>query len=161
MHKVLSIFMSTFRTFNFALVGVFRSATVGDNFSRWRIHHIWSGSKKFRADTFRQRRNYDLFQDKKAIGTSVLHRFVWRVANYYTQPAQMLYTFFHICLGNGLDYMNVGIKNGGVALTVQLGTGKLDTTIEPEGVRFDDNQWHFVNVTRKSAEVSKQNHMSM
>ena len=73
----------------------------------------------------------------------------------------MLYTFFHICLGNGLDYMNVGIKNGGVALTVQLGTGKLDTTIEPEGVRFDDNQWHFVNVTRKSAEVSKQNHMSM
>ncbi len=50
--------------------------------------------------------------------------------------------------------MNVAIKDGGVALTVQLGTGKLDTAIKPSGVRFDDNRWHSVNVTRIAAEVS-------
>ena len=50
--------------------------------------------------------------------------------------------------------MNVALKDGGVALAVQLGTGKLDTTIKPKSVRFDDNAWHHVKVKRKSSEVS-------
>jgi hypothetical protein len=59
-------------------------------------------------------------------------------------------------LGNGLDYMNLALQDGGVALTVQLGTGKLDTQIKPKSVRFDDNAWHYVVVSRKSAEVRLQ-----
>ena len=50
--------------------------------------------------------------------------------------------------------MTLTMKHGGVALTVALGTGKLDTKIKPDNVRFDDNQWHHVIVQRKSAEVS-------
>ena len=55
--------------------------------------------------------------------------------------------------GNGHDYMNLALKDGGVSLTVQLGTGKLDTAIKPGTVRFDDNAWHHVLVVRKSSEV--------
>jgi hypothetical protein len=50
--------------------------------------------------------------------------------------------------------MNLALKDGGVSLTVQLGTGKLDTAIKPASVRFDDNAWHHVLVVRKSSEVS-------
>ena len=49
--------------------------------------------------------------------------------------------------------MNLALKDGGVSLTVQLGTGKLDTAIKPNSVRFDDNAWHHVLVVRKSSEV--------
>ena len=49
--------------------------------------------------------------------------------------------------------MNLALKDGGVSLTVQLGTGKLDTAIKPGTVRFDDNAWHHVLVVRKSSEV--------
>ena len=49
--------------------------------------------------------------------------------------------------------MNLALKDGGVSLTVQLGTGKLDTAIKPGSVRFDDNAWHHVLVVRKSSEV--------
>ena len=55
--------------------------------------------------------------------------------------------------GNEHDYMAVSLREGGVALAVQLGTGKLDTAIRPEGVRFDDNAWHRVEVRRKSSQV--------
>ena len=60
--------------------------------------------------------------------------------------------------GNGHDYMNLALKDGGVSLTVQLGTGKLDTAIKPNTVRFDDNAWHHVLVVRKSSEVTNHHH---
>ena len=60
---------------------------------------------------------------------------------------------FNFFTGNGHDYMNLALKDGGVSLTVQLGTGKLDTAIKPGTVRFDDNAWHHVLVVRKSSEV--------
>ncbi len=41
---------------------------------------------------------------------------------------------------------------------MQLGQGKLKTDIKPEWVRFDDNAWHHVKVTRKSGEVSHLSH---
>ena len=56
--------------------------------------------------------------------------------------------------GNGKDFMILALKDGGVALTVALGTGKLDTAIDPDNVRFDDNMWHHVLVQRHSSEVS-------
>ena len=51
--------------------------------------------------------------------------------------------------------MHLGLKDGRVSLTVQLGAGKLDTDIGPEGARFDDNAWHHVRVQRRSSEVIK------
>ena len=50
--------------------------------------------------------------------------------------------------------MNLALKDGGIALTVALGTGKLDTAIGPDDVRFDDNVWHHILVKRHSSEVS-------
>ena len=58
--------------------------------------------------------------------------------------------------GNGRDYMNLALQDGGVALTVKLGIGKLDTQIKTDSVRFDDNQWHHVLVSRESSKVSNQ-----
>ena len=55
--------------------------------------------------------------------------------------------------GNGIDYMNLALQDGGVALIVKLGIGKLDTQIKTESVRFDDNQWHHVLVSRESSKV--------
>ena len=50
--------------------------------------------------------------------------------------------------------MNLALKDGSIALTVALGTGKLDTAIDPDNVRFDDNVWHHVLVERHSSAVS-------
>ena len=66
----------------------------------------------------------------------------------------VLIIWFQTYSGNGLDYMNLALKDGGIALTVALGTGKLDTAIGPDDVRFDDNVWHHVLVKRHSSEVS-------
>ena len=57
-------------------------------------------------------------------------------------------------IGNGKDYMNLALKDGTIALTVALGTGKLDTAIDPDNVRFDDNVWHHVLVQRHASDVS-------
>ena len=50
--------------------------------------------------------------------------------------------------------MNLALKDGKISLTVALGTGELDTAIDPENVRFDDNLWHHVLVQRHSSAVS-------
>merc|ERR1712141_611992 len=57
--------------------------------------------------------------------------------------------------GNGIDYMNLALQDGGVALTVKLGIGKLDTQIKTDSVRFDDNQWHHVLVSRESSKTNQ------
>jgi len=56
--------------------------------------------------------------------------------------------------GNGNDHMTISVSDGGVALTVALGTGKLDTRIKPDNIQFNDNKWHHVVVQRQSAEVT-------
>ena len=61
---------------------------------------------------------------------------------------------YFLILGNGKDYMNLALKDGRISLTVALGTGKLDTAIDPDNVRFDDNVWHHVLVQRHSSAVS-------
>ncbi|GFG40457.1 hypothetical protein Cfor_03909, partial [Coptotermes formosanus] len=56
--------------------------------------------------------------------------------------------------GDGLDYLNLALKDGGVTLTMNLGNGRLEMQIRPNKVRFDDNQWHKVTVHRKVQEIS-------
>ena len=55
--------------------------------------------------------------------------------------------------GDGVDYLNLALKDGGVTLTMNLGNGRLELQIKPNKVRFDDNQWHKVTVHRKVQEV--------
>ena len=57
-------------------------------------------------------------------------------------------------IGNGIDYMNLALQDGGVALTVKLGIGILDTKIKTDSVRFDDNEWHHILVSRESSKVN-------
>ena len=66
-----------------------------------------------------------------------------------------VYICLYFLVGNGIDYMNLALQDGGVALTVKLGIGKLDTQIKTDSVRFDDNQWHHVLVSRESSKVKE------
>ena len=50
--------------------------------------------------------------------------------------------------------MNLALQDGGVALTVKLGIGILDTQIKTDSVRFDDNKWHHILVSRESSKVN-------
>ncbi|XP_075221682.1 neurexin 1-like [Lycorma delicatula] len=56
--------------------------------------------------------------------------------------------------GDGLDYLNLALKEGGIILSMSLGNGKLDLQVKPNKIRFDDNQWHKVTVHRKIQEIS-------
>ena len=53
--------------------------------------------------------------------------------------------------------MNLALQDGGVALTVKLGIGILDTQIKTDSVRFDDNEWHHILVSRESSKVNLDN----
>ena len=60
--------------------------------------------------------------------------------------------------GDSNDYMGVSIKDGGVALSINLGNGRLDTGIKNKNVRFDDDVWHHVVIFRVAQQVRKQNY---
>ncbi|XP_050438780.1 neurexin-1a isoform X2 [Adelges cooleyi] len=66
------------------------------------------------------------------------------------QPAGLLY---HMGDG-GNNYLNVGVVTGGISVTMKVGTGTLDMFIKPNRIRFDDNQWHKILVTRKIQGIS-------
>ncbi|VVC42463.1 Concanavalin A-like lectin/glucanase domain,EGF-like domain,Laminin G domain [Cinara cedri] len=66
------------------------------------------------------------------------------------QPAGLLY---HIGDGSS-NYLNVGIVTGGISVTMRVGTGSLDMFVKPNRIRFDDNQWHKISVTRKIQGIS-------
>ena len=57
--------------------------------------------------------------------------------------------------------LNLALKDGGISLSINLGSGTLDTGIgqiskgEKKTVRFDDDQWHHVSIKRVTQEVSK------
>ena len=59
--------------------------------------------------------------------------------------------------GDGEDYLALTLRDGAVTLNINLGSGKLDVQIRPPRVRFDDNQWHRVNIHRKAQEVIERN----
>ena len=56
--------------------------------------------------------------------------------------------------------MNLALKDGGISLSINLGSGTLDTGIgqissdKKKSVRFDDDQWHHVYIKRVAQEVS-------
>ena len=54
--------------------------------------------------------------------------------------------------------MGVSIKDGGVALSINLGNGRLDTGIKNKNVRFDDDVWHHVVIFRVAQQVRKRNY---
>ena len=56
--------------------------------------------------------------------------------------------------GDGIeDYLNLAMRDGGVSLSINLGSGRLDTGISPSGVRFDDDRWHDVVIKREAQQV--------
>ncbi|XP_017771732.1 PREDICTED: neurexin-1a-like, partial [Nicrophorus vespilloides] len=65
------------------------------------------------------------------------------------QPSGLLFY-----TGEGTDYLNVAMKDGGLSLTMGLANGKQEMQIKPNKVRFDDNQWHKVSVHRRIQEIS-------
>ncbi|XP_076366546.1 neurexin 1-like [Tachypleus tridentatus] len=65
------------------------------------------------------------------------------------QPHGMLFY-----TGNGNDFLSLSLRDGGVVLTVSLGSGSLERVVRPSRVRFDDNQWHKVLVHRKVREIT-------
>ena len=68
--------------------------------------------------------------------------------------------FFYAHVGDGEDYLNLALKDGGISLSINLGSGTLDTGIgqissdKKKSVRFDDDQWHHVYIKRVAQEVS-------
>lgn len=56
--------------------------------------------------------------------------------------------------GDGQDFLNLALKEGGIILTMSLGNGQLEMDIRPNRIRFDDNQWHKLTVHRKVQEVN-------
>ncbi|XP_069116401.1 neurexin-1-like isoform X2 [Argopecten irradians] len=68
------------------------------------------------------------------------------------QPSGLLFY-----TGQGSDFLIVSLKNGGVSVTVNLGSGTYESEIRPGVYRFDDNHWHHVLVKRKTRELTRQN----
>lgn len=57
--------------------------------------------------------------------------------------------------GDGEHFLNVALKDGGVILTLSLGTAEpMERFVKPQRIRFDDNQWHKVAVHREVREIS-------
>jgi leucine-rich repeat transmembrane neuronal protein 1/2 len=70
----------------------------------------------------------------------------------YFKTRQASGLLFYAGDGQG-DYLNLAVRDGGIVLTVKLGTATLEKLVKPSKVRFDDNQWHKVLVHRKVTEV--------
>ncbi|XP_042239810.1 neurexin-1-like isoform X1 [Homarus americanus] len=56
--------------------------------------------------------------------------------------------------GDGKDYINMALREGGVLVTLDMGGDPLKVTVRPDNVRFDDNQWHTVSVHRAVKEIN-------
>ncbi|KAH9495512.1 hypothetical protein Btru_013470 [Bulinus truncatus] len=55
---------------------------------------------------------------------------------------------------NAKDYITAGLIDGGIFLTVNLGSGQFEASIRPADARFDDNRWHQLVIKREAKEVS-------
>ncbi|KAK3926655.1 Neurexin-3, partial [Frankliniella fusca] len=56
--------------------------------------------------------------------------------------------------GEGADYLNLALKDGGVILSMNLSNGRVELSVRPNRVRFDDNAWHTVVVHRRVQVIS-------
>ena len=77
-----------------------------------------------------------------------------RGIHFLVEPLNSALTY-HVSLltGDGDDYLNLALKDGGMSLSLNLGNGRLDTGINPTSIRFDDDNWHHVIITRVAREV--------
>ena len=57
-------------------------------------------------------------------------------------------------IGDETDYLSLAIKDGGVSLSINIGNGRLDTGIRNRVIRFDDDVWHHVVITRIAEKVT-------
>ena len=64
--------------------------------------------------------------------------------------------------GSDADYLNVAIKEGGIIVTLNLGSGSWEQEVKPGRgeVRFDDNEWHTLIISRESREVGIMSRLS-
>uniref|UniRef100_H3A1W5 Neurexin 3 n=1 Tax=Latimeria chalumnae TaxID=7897 RepID=H3A1W5_LATCH len=56
--------------------------------------------------------------------------------------------------GKSADYVNLALKDGGVSLVINLGSGAFEAIVEPVNGKFNDNMWHEVKVTRNLRQVT-------
>ncbi|XP_071159712.1 neurexin 1-like isoform X8 [Mytilus edulis] len=56
-------------------------------------------------------------------------------------------------IGDMTDHIIITLRNGGVFVRVNLGSGPWEELLPANGYRFDDNQWHHLVVKRKSREI--------
>ena len=58
--------------------------------------------------------------------------------------------------GENGDFINVALREGGIVVSINLGSGVFETDVHPQRgtVRFDDNEWHQLVITREAREVS-------
>ncbi len=56
--------------------------------------------------------------------------------------------------------MNIALREGGVTMSLNLGSGVFETEVKPKRgtIRFDDNKWHKLIITREAREVSSISH---
>ena len=80
--------------------------------------------------------------------------------SYYSYPFSLYNIYTHLSfIGDGEDYLNLALKDGGISLSINLGSGTLDTGIgqiskdKKKTLRFDDDQWHHVSIKRIAQEV--------
>uniref|UniRef100_A0A2C9K890 Uncharacterized protein n=1 Tax=Biomphalaria glabrata TaxID=6526 RepID=A0A2C9K890_BIOGL len=66
------------------------------------------------------------------------------------QPSSLLFY-----TGNAKDYITAGLIDGGVFLTVNLGSGQFEVNIRPADARFDDNRWHQLVIRRDAKELTR------
>nr|XP_023684583.1 neurexin 3 isoform X5 [Paramormyrops kingsleyae] len=56
--------------------------------------------------------------------------------------------------GKSADYVNLALKDGAVSLVINLGSGAFEALVEPVDIKFNDNMWHDVKVTRNLRQVT-------
>ena len=58
--------------------------------------------------------------------------------------------------GENGDFINVALREGGIVVSINLGSGVFETDVHLQRgtVRFDDNEWHKLVITREAREVS-------
>ena len=61
--------------------------------------------------------------------------------------------FTNFILGDTTDHIIISLRNGGVFVRVNLGSGPYEGHLQNNGYKFDDNQWHHLVVNRISREV--------
>ncbi|XP_067682449.1 neurexin 1-like isoform X4 [Haliotis asinina] len=57
--------------------------------------------------------------------------------------------------GDLKDYLNVAVRDGGIIVTINLGSGAYEAEVRPSHVRFDDGRWHHLVVRREARELTR------